>query len=110
MYLPLDGTGPLLTLHMTAVRFSPKIAYWAIDYTLATWADRTCSCDGLFDLCYEFCASLFFTYDRSESIMAVFVFYGYWGRAKYKVFAFSTYRRQVMAVFVLPFRSKTAPI
>ena len=26
------------------------------------------------------------------------------------VFAFSTYRRQVMAVIVLPFRSKTAPI
>ena len=73
-------------------------------------ADRTCGCDGLFDLCYEFCASLFFTFDRSESIMAVFVFYGYWGRARCKVFAFSTYRRQVMAVFVLPFRSKTAPI
>ena len=53
---------------------------------------------------------LIFTYDRSESIMAVFVFYGYWGRAGCKVFTFSTYRRQVMAVFVLPFRSKTAPI
>ena len=51
-----------------------------------------------------------FTYDRSESIMAVFVFYGYWGRAGCKVFAFSTYCRQVMAVFVLPFRSKMAPI
>ena len=42
--------------------------------------------------------------------MAVFVFYGYWGRAECKVFAFSTYHRQVMAVFVLPFRPKTAPI
>ena len=38
--------------------------------------------------------------------MAVFVFYGYWDRAGCKVFAFSTYSRQVMAVFVLPFRSK----
>ena len=59
---------------------------------------------------YEFCASLFFTYDRSESIMAVFVFYGYWGRARRKVFTLSTYRRQVMTVFVLPFRSKAAYI
>ena len=54
--------------------------------------------------------SLFFTYDRAESIMAVIVFYGYWGRTRCKVFAFSTYRKQVMAVFVLPFRSKTAPV
>ena len=42
--------------------------------------------------------------------MAVFVFYGDWVRARCKVFAFSTYRRQVMAVFVLPLRSKMAPV
>ena len=42
--------------------------------------------------------------------MVAFVFYGYWGRARCKVFAFLTYRRQVMAVFVLHFRSKTSPV
>ena len=78
----------------------------------------------------EFCISLVFTYDISDCIMAVFVFYGYWGRARYKIFASdcimavfvfygywgrarckifasATYRRLVMVVFVLPIRSKT---
>ena len=49
-----------------------------------------------------------FTYDRYQSIMTVFVFYGHWGSARCKGFSFLTYHRQVMVVFVLPFWSKPA--
>ena len=58
----------------------------------------------------KFCASLFFTYDISDRITAVFVFYGYWGRARCKIFASVTYHRQVMTVFAMPIWSETAPV
>ena len=60
-------------------------------------------------LSFEFCATLLFTYDISDRIMVIFVFYGYLARARCKIFVYATYRWDVMAVFAPPIQPEMAP-
>ena len=99
---------PLLTLHMTAVRFSRQnrlvgngLPRLPRGQTVPAVVTDCLTCE--LQILRQF---IFFTYDPSESIMAVFVFYGYWGRAGCKVFAFFTSYDRVCAAFSV----KTAPI
>ena len=77
---------------------------------LSAWADRICVCDGLFGLGVTNSAPVYFLLTTVPRVLWLYLYSTDIGAGPDAVFAFSTYRRQVMAVFVLPFRPKPAPI
>ena len=58
----------------------------------------------------EFSVSFLFTYDSFDRIIAIFVFYAHWARARRKVFASATSSWEVMAVPALLNQSEAAII
>ena len=58
----------------------------------------------------EVCVSFLFTYDSFDCIIAIFVFYARWARARCKVFTSVTSGWEVMAVPALLNQSEVAII
>ena len=105
-----DHTGAFAHDHSSVFQAKSPSGQWIT--TLSAWADRICGCDGLFDLGVTNSAPVYFLLTTVPRVLWLYLYstdIGAVPDAKFSLFRL-TVRRQVVAVFVLPFRPKPAPI